>query len=65
MTTDQQLADDTEELLYGNDDDDNNNNNIYVLQLGFYPLVVVILHVNKTWNWLLLNLSREGYMRSM
>ena len=26
---------------------------------------MVILHVNKTWNWLLLNLSREGYMRSM
>jgi len=26
---------------------------------------VVILHVYKTWNWLLINLSREGYMRSM
>jgi len=26
---------------------------------------VVILHVYKIWNWLLLNLSREGYMRSM
>ena len=25
----------------------------------------VILHVNKTLNWLLLDLSREGYMRSM
>ena len=40
-------------------------NNIYLLQLGCYPVAVVILHVNKTWNWLLLNLSREGYMRSM
>ena len=47
------------------DDDDNNNNNIYLLQLGCYPVAVVILHVYKTWNWLLLNLSREGYMRSM
>jgi len=41
------------------------NNNIYLLQLGCYPMAVVILHVYKTWNWLLLNLSREGYMRSM
>ena len=40
-------------------------NNIYLLQLGCYPVAVVILHVYKTWNWLLLNLSREGYMRSM
>jgi len=38
---------------------------IYLLQLGCYPVAVVILHVNKTWNWLLLDLSREGYMRSM
>jgi len=37
----------------------------YLLQLGCYPVAVVILHVYKTWNWLLLNLSREGYMRSM
>ena len=43
----------------------NNNNNIYLLQLGCHPVTVVILHVNKTWNWLLINLSREGYMRSM
>ena len=43
----------------------NNNNNIYLLQLGCHPVAVVILHVYKTWNWLLLNLSREGYMRSM
>ena len=38
---------------------------IYLLQLGCYPVAVVILHVNKTWNWLLLDLSQEGYMRSM
>ena len=25
-----------------------NNNNIYLLQLGFLPVAVVILHVNKT-----------------
>jgi len=25
-----------------------NNNNIYLLQLGCYPVAVVILHVNKT-----------------
>jgi len=42
-----------------------NINNIYLLQLRCYPAAVVILHVNKTWNWLLLNLSREGYMKSM
>ena len=42
-----------------------NNNNIYLLQLGCHPVAVVILHVNQTWNWLLLNLSLEGYMRSM
>jgi len=41
------------------------DNNIYLLQLGCRPVAVVILHVNKTWNWLLLNLSWEGYMRSM
>ena len=40
-------------------------NNIYLLQLGCYPVSAVILHVYKTWNWLLLNLSRQGYMRSM
>jgi len=38
---------------------------IYLLQLGCYPVAVVILHVNKTLNWLLLDLSREGCMRSM
>ena len=38
---------------------------IYLLQLGCYPVAVVIFHVNKTWNWLLLNLSLESYMRSM
>jgi len=26
----------------------NNNNNIYLLQLGCYPVAVVILHANKT-----------------
>ena len=41
------------------------NNNIYLLQLGCHPVAVVILHAYKIWNWLLLNLSREGYMRSM
>jgi len=40
-------------------------NNIYLLQLGCHPVAVVILHVNKTRNWLLLNLRLEGYMRSM
>jgi len=43
----------------------NNNNNIYLLQLGCYPVAVFILHVYKIWNWLLINLSLEGYMRSM
>ena len=52
----------------------NNNNNYYyyyyyyyyyLLQLGCHPVAVVILHVCKIWNWLLLNLSREGYMRNM
>ena len=43
----------------------NNNNNNHLPQLGCYPVTVVILHVHKTWNWLLLNLSGEGYMRSM
>ena len=38
---------------------------IYLLQLGCYPVAVAILHVYKILNWLLLNLSREGYMRSM
>ena len=42
-----------------------NNNNIYLLQLGCNQVAVVMLHVYKTWNSLLLNLSREGYMRSM
>jgi len=30
------------------------NNNIYLLQLGCNPVAVVMLHVYKTWNWLLL-----------
>ena len=40
-------------------------NYYYWLQLGCHPVAVVILHVYKTWNWLLLDLSLEGYMRSM
>jgi len=51
--------------VWKNLNDNSNSNSIYLLQLGFHPVVVVILYVNKTWNWLLLNLSREGYMRSM
>jgi len=47
----------------------NNNNNYYYYyylpQLGCHPVAVVILHVYKTINWLQLNLSREGYVRSM
>ena len=45
----------------------NNNNNYYyyLLQLGCHPVAVVILHVYRIGNWLLINLSREGYMRSM
>ena len=55
-------------LLKGDDDDDDDddyydNNN--KLQLGCHPVAVVILHVYKIWNWLLINLSQEGYMRSM
>jgi len=38
---------------------------IYLLQLGCYPVAVVILHINKTWNWLLLDLRRESYMRRL
>ena len=52
--------------IYNNNN--NNNNNYYyyyLLQLGCNPVAVVMLHVYKTWNWLLLNLSWEGYMRSV
>ena len=31
----------------------------------FTAIGLFILHVNKTRNWLLLNLNRESYMRSM
>ena len=31
-----------------NDLNNNYNNNIYLLQLGWYPVVLIILHVNKT-----------------
>ena len=30
-----------------NNNNNDNNNNIYLLQLGCYPVAVVILHVNK------------------
>jgi len=49
----------------------NNNNNYYnyyyyyLPQLGCHPVAVVILHIYKIWNWLLINLSPEDYMRSM
>ena len=33
--------------------------------MGCYVVEVVILHVYKIRNWLLLNLILEGYMRSM
>jgi len=42
-----------------------NINNIYYLQLSCHPVAVVILHVYRIWNWLLINLSWGGYMRSM
>jgi len=41
------------------------NNNIYYLQLDCHLVAVVILHIYKIWNWLLINLSWEAYMRSM
>jgi len=50
------------DLEYNNN---NINNNIYLLQLDCNPVAVVILHVYKIRNCLLINLSREGYMRSM
>ena len=34
-------------LRHNNNNNNNNNNNIYLLQLGCYPVAVVILHVNK------------------
>ena len=43
----------------------NNNNNIYLLQLGCHPVAVIVSHVYKILNWLLINLSWEGYMKSM
>ena len=35
------------------------------MKLGCFLVEVVILHVYKVRNWLLLNLSREGYMRTI
>ena len=60
-------------LHKGDDDDDDDNDDDYYdddddddkLQLGCHPVAVVILHIYKIWNWLLINLSREGYMRRM
>jgi len=37
-----------------NNNNNNNNKNNCQLQLGCHPVVVVILHVYKIWNWLLL-----------
>ena len=48
-----------------NNNNNNNNNKIPLLKFVCHPVAVVILHVYKIWNWLLINLSREGYMRSM
>jgi len=39
--------------------------NIYLLQLSCHLVAVVILHVYKIRNWLLLNLSPQGYTRSI
>jgi len=39
---------DLRRVLLVNNNNNNNNNNIYLLQLGCYPVAVVILHVNKT-----------------
>jgi hypothetical protein len=39
----------------------NNNNNIYLLQFGCNPVAVVMLHVYKILNWLLLNLYTAKY----
>jgi hypothetical protein len=36
-----------------------------LLKFGCHPVAVVSLHVYKIWNWWLLNLGWEGYMRSM
>ena len=35
------------------------------LQLGCHPVAVVNLHVNKTWNWLLLNLIFRRLMSTI
>ena len=41
-----QCADDDDDVDDDNNNNNNNNNNL--LQLGCYPVAVVILHVNKT-----------------
>jgi hypothetical protein len=45
-----------------NNNNNNNNNNIYLLQMGCHPVVVITLHVFPT---RIINLLREGYLRSM
>ena len=37
---------------------------IFSSELGCHPVAVVILHVYKILNWLLINLSRESCTRS-
>ena len=36
------------EAILNNNNNNNNNNYYYLLQLGCYPVAVVILHANKT-----------------
>jgi hypothetical protein len=48
-----------------NNNNDNNNNNNNKLQLIYHPVAVFNLHVYKHEIGLLLNLCREGYIRSM
>ena len=38
---------------------------IIIYCLSCHPVAVVILHVYKILNWLLINLCREGYMKSL
>jgi len=67
-------------LIHKNLNNNNNNNNniinfyyfsglllllLLLMKLGCHPVAVVILHVYKIRNRLLIDLSREGYMRSM
>ena len=56
---------DTQSICRYNYNNNNNNNNNNKLQLGCHPVAVVIVHVYRIWSWLLVNLSREGYMRGI